>query len=97
MIPQEATALTQAAEIIHGDREKTYGHPSRNLSRIAKYWQVYLDAKDPMDSLTVQDVCQMMALLKLARLQNDPDHHDSLVDAIGYLGLVDRCKHEIEF
>lgn len=90
------SVLVEASEIIHGDREKTYGHPSVNLQLIARYWQVYLDRKPYDQVLSVQDVCQMMVLLKLARLQNQPDHRDSLVDSVGYLGLIERCKEEFE-
>jgi hypothetical protein len=96
------SALQKAQEIINGDREKTYGHPSVNLERIASYWDLYLRnrAKQPngMDiPLGIQDVCQMMVFLKIARLQNDPNHMDSLVDAIGYFALIDRCNEEVVF
>ena len=94
--------LVEANKIIYGDREKTYGHPSVNLERIAKYWDLYLnnrtvDYGEPPKPLTIQDVCQMMVLLKLARLQNNPDHEDSLIDSVGYLALIERCKNEQVF
>jgi len=79
--------LDEAKEIIYGDREKTYGHPSVNLDNIAKFWSVYLK-KD----VNAQDVATMMVLLKIARLKNQPDHRDSLVDSVGYLALIERIK-----
>jgi len=79
--------LEEAQSIIYGDREKTYGHPSVNLDNIAKFWNVYLKT-----DLNAQDVATMMVLLKIARLMNQPDHRDSLVDAAGYLALVERIK-----
>lgn len=79
--------LEEAKEIIYGDREKTYGHPSVNLDNIAKFWSVYLK-KD----VNAQDVATMMVLLKLARMMNQPDHRDSLVDSVGYLALIERIK-----
>lgn len=96
------TALKKAEEIIYGDREQTYGHPSINLDRIASYWNLYLNNRHQneygvYDAITIQDVCQMMVLLKMARLQNDPNHLDSLVDSIGYLALIDRCNNEEPF
>ena len=36
--------LEDAYNIIYGDREKTYGHPSKNLSTIAVMWKAYLGA-----------------------------------------------------
>jgi len=34
----------------------------------------------------------MMVLLKGARLANDPNHHDSVVDICGYAALIERCE-----
>lgn len=87
--------LDKAKEIIYGDREKTYGHPSKNLSLIAEYWSGHLSnaKKRKSISLTVDDVCVMMVLLKLARLANDPTHIDSKVDTAGYIALMDRCQN----
>ena len=85
----------EANAIIYGDREKTYGHPSKNLVTIAKMWNAYLVAsgvaEDGGGDLTAKDVAAMMVLLKTARLANNPDHRDSLVDICGYAALIERC------
>ena len=83
--------LKEANTIIYGDREKTYGHPSKNLETIAKVWQAYLDARGN-GPLTAKDVAVMMILLKAARLANDPSHRDSVVDICGYAALIERCE-----
>jgi hypothetical protein len=85
--------LEEAANIIYGDREKTYGHPSKNLECIADLWHTYLINKGDSTRINAKDVAVMMALLKIARLANNPNHHDSLVDGVGYLALFERC-HE---
>lgn len=89
-------AIDTAKEIIYGDREQVYGHPAKNLTCIAGMWEAYLYSRGLLDingaGLTAQDVCCMMALLKISRLANTPDHDDSVVDAIGYMALVDRIK-----
>ena len=86
------SVLKEASKIIYGDREKTYGHPSKNLKTIAIMWNAYLDAKTTdRNSLSAKDVATMMVLLKTARLANNPDHRDSLVDICGYAALVERC------
>lgn len=85
--------LEEAHETIYGDREQTYGSPGKNLEAIAAYWTTYLRSKGlvvPEDSLTFDDVCNMMVLLKVARLGNTPLHRDSMVDACGYMALADR-------
>ena len=86
--------LEEAQGIIYGDREKTYGHPAKNLSCIADMWNAYLMSRfnEELSSLlTAKDVAAMMVLLKTARLANDPTHRDSLVDICGYAALVERC------
>jgi hypothetical protein len=88
------SVLDEAKEIIYGDREKTYGHPSKNLRTIAHMWGAYLNAKTN-DVLTPQDVSVMMVLMKCARLANDPTHRDSVVDICGYAALIERCDEQV--
>lgn len=83
--------LKEANAIIYGDREKTYGHPSKNLEAIATMWNAYLKSVGDRQ-LNAQDVCVMMVLLKGARLANDPTHRDSVVDICGYAALIERCS-----
>lgn len=83
--------LDEAKAIIYGDREKTYGKPDKNLKTIAAYWRTHLHARFGVFlDLQPQDICVLMTALKLARLANDMTHHDSLVDAAGYLALHER-------
>jgi hypothetical protein len=79
--------LDEAKEIIYGDREKTYGAPDKNLNMIADLWAAYKGV-----DFTAEDVCQMMILLKVARLANDPRHRDSQIDLCGYAALMERIQ-----
>lgn len=93
--------LEEAKNIIYGDREKTYGKPSKNLDTIAKMWSAYLNSSvgsvfsptgEQIDLIfDAKDVAIMMVLLKAARLANDQDHRDSVVDICGYAALIERC------
>lgn len=87
------TALDEARAIVYGDRERTYGHPTKNLDTIARMWAAYLENRFGIDWLNLEhrDVAVMMTLLKAARFANDPTHRDNVVDAIGYWALVERC------
>ena len=87
---QDLSVLKEAHKIIYGDREKTYGKPSKNLDTIAKMWNAYINAVDKRD-LTAKDVACLMILLKTARLANDQSHRDSVVDICGYAALIERC------
>ena len=85
--------LDEAKDIIYGDREKTYGAPDKNLVAIAGYWANHLHTRFGVyHDITGADVCIMMTLLKAARLGNDVTHRDSLVDAVGYLALLERIQ-----
>ncbi len=85
--------LEEANEIVSGDREQTYGAPDANLKRIANLWVTYLIEKhDVAVNLSPEDVCWMMTLLKMARQMNAPKR-DNLVDAAGYVALIERL-HE---
>lgn len=87
--------LQEAEAIIYGDREKTYGKPSKNLACIATFWSAYLENRfGPALDLAASDVAVMMTLLKVARLANSPGHRDSLTDGAAYLALVERCLSE---
>lgn len=92
---EKQSVLEEAHTIIYGDREKTYGHPSKNLQTIADMWTAYVNsasggALDDM-AFTPEDVAVMMILLKSARLANNSKHRDSVVDICGYAALIERC------
>ena len=89
------TILDSAAQIVDADRERTYGTPAKNLETIAGFWTTWLQARGALKEqamLTFDDVACMMAMLKLARLANNPEHKDSQIDACGYLRLLERCQ-----
>ena len=73
----------------------TYGHPHANHYRIGKLWSTYLSVSS-IDTLsdggiriTSRDVVVMMILLKISRIIESPNHHDSWVDIAGYAALGD--------
>ena len=92
------SVLKEANAIIYGDREKTYGHPSKNLRTIATMWNSYLVACGAMKEgggiIDEKDVAALMMLVKVARFANDPTHRDNLVDICGYAALIERCDEQ---
>jgi len=87
---RKVNAIDLAKDIIYGDREETYGHPSKNLVSIAQLWTIYLHQKYGSNVIVnAEDVCWMMNLLKMTRQMNS-SKQDNVVDAIGYLALIDR-------
>jgi len=88
----KVSVLEEAQTIVYGDREKTYGHPAKNLKTIASMWSAYLNNMDDGNfNVTAKDVAAMMMLVKVARFANDPSHRDNLVDVCGYAALIERC------
>ena len=79
--------LRSASEQTLGPRQNDYGHPSVNLGvRTASLFEAYVRGMNNPTEWTAVDVCNIMILLKIARLQEDPHtpHFDSLVDIAGY-------------
>jgi hypothetical protein len=89
--------LKSAAAQTFGPRQSDYGHPSINLGvRTANLFAAYVDGMEDPSVWTATDVCNMMILVKVARLQQTPGdpHFDSLVDIAGYASAAWRAAHE---
>ena len=71
-------------EII-AERKQQYGN---NFPLIAKLWENYCENIRDEGEFTPKDVSMMMALMKISRLANSPDHKDSLIDLINYMWIA---------
>ena len=78
--------LDVAKTYITKDRQADHGDAEDNFSRIAQYWSVHLGTP-----VKAHDVAVMMALLKAARIKQNPHHIDNWVDGAGYFA----CGGEI--
>lgn len=86
------TVLEQAQAIVDGARQDDYGNPEDSLSRIAEYWNVYLEKElKPGCAMSPKDVAMMMVLLKVAR-EGHGHKLDNLIDGAGYFELAARCE-----
>ena len=84
--------LSEAERCVCGQREQDYGTPEDSFNIIADLWAVYLKGCGvSIDFLESHDVAIMMALLKIARISENPQHMDSWVDGCGYFA----CGGEI--
>jgi hypothetical protein len=76
--------LMEAAKLITGDRNKTYGSPTQNFQDISDVWNVLLRAKlGEGQKITPGEVASMMAAVKLVRMIAQPKR-DNWVDLAGY-------------
>jgi len=88
------TLFADAAKAINGDRQTAYGDPEDSFENISIRWSQYLCGKKYIAGrvrLTAADVAFMMADFKMAR-ECGQGKRDNLVDAAGYLGILDDFK-----
>lgn len=76
--------LLEAHRLVNGPRQKDYGHPADDYQKVSDIFYSITGI-----DLSVSEAILFMVSVKLARLrtnlENDIIHHDSLVDALGYL------------
>ena len=87
--------LSEAERCVCGKREQDYGTPEDSFQKIGTFWTAYLNYNVKIDA---EDVAAMMALLKIARISENPQHMDSWVDLAGYAAcggeIAGGDKHE---
>lgn len=75
--------LQEADALINGDRQKDYGDPLTNFTRISRLWSVLLETE-----VSPEQVAMCMIAVKMARSMNKLTH-DSLTDIAGYAGVIE--------
>src|SRR5690606_42055833 len=81
--------IEEAQRLIHGPRNKNYGHPRENFAEIAALFSGYLGKE-----ITDIDVANLMILVKIARVKGTGYHRDSFTDIAGYAACVGRIYEE---
>lgn len=88
--------LDAALKCVSGDRDEQYGRPENSFLTIAHLWNIYLNAADVNDGVSItvrtQDVAAMLALLKIARIAAGVQKDDNWIDLAGYAA----CGGEVE-
>jgi hypothetical protein len=95
--PERVAPLREAERLITRDRNNTYGPPTQDFDRTARFWTTYLDTKlKPGAAIEMHDVALMIDLLKTSRLVWAPGQFDSWADKAGYVGCGWECAVEEE-
>ena len=82
----DSPVFRKAVETVDGrDKQEHYGPPEESMRRIGLIWSGILGVE-----ISPEKVALMMLGLKAARLSIDPRHVDSLVDAGGYVRILER-------
>lgn len=99
----KSTPVTQVAEsLINGPRAETYGPAAENFTRISEtlnglFHTRFKDGK----KFHAVDACLIMVVLKLSRISYAAENGrmdmatDSIIDAIGYLALIQKVMETI--
>ena len=77
--------LEEAIALIHGQRADDYGDARLSFQRMADLVNPIIKKAD--GNLTASDMSLVMIQVKIARLQESPDHEDSWIDIAGYAAL----------
>jgi hypothetical protein len=81
-----SSILNEANGIVNGARANVYGGPEDSFKTIGQLWGVYLNKV-----INPADVAAMLALMKVARIRQSPNHRDSWVDIAGYAACGAEC------
>jgi hypothetical protein len=77
-----AEILRSAEKLIDGDRDVQHGNRHDCTRQISRLWTAYLGVQ-----INQQDFCNMMALVKIGRMQTGSHNTDNSIDAVGYIAL----------
>ena len=80
------TILEEAAGLVDGPREGSYGHPAVDFARVSGAAKAL--GVDPASGPLHHAL--YMVLVKISRLVQTPDHHDSIVDGAGYFRTYEK-------
>ena len=82
-----AEILTEAYDLITGDRNRDYDHPLDDYTKVVEIFHALTGVE-----VSVEQAILFMVSVKMARLRTNLDrgvlHRDSIVDAAGYLGCL---------
>jgi hypothetical protein len=88
-----ADILREAYDLITGDRQRDYDHPLDDYSKVVEIFEGMTGIR-----LTVEQAILFMVSVKMARIRTNLSkgqlHHDSVVDAAGYLGCLSMAHEE---
>ena len=84
-----SSVIDEFAEM-YKDREALYGHPGPAFKRLTEAAAV-LGIGPEKGEL---NHALYMILLKITRLQESPDHRDSLLDIVGYVRTYEQCLED---
>ena len=88
--------LLEAHATITGPRNASYGNVTEDYAKVIEIFAGLTGIR-----LSMSDALLFMVSVKMARLRTNLEknrlHHDSLLDALGYLALLNQAYEELPF
>lgn len=81
-MPSNETILEEAQRLVYGDRNKDYGSPLSDYTKVAKLWSIVLGTE-----ITPLQAALCMCCIKISREVNK-HKRDNLVDLAGYAAVA---------
>jgi hypothetical protein len=78
---KRSDVLSTANKYVSHDRQAKYGAPEDTFTKVADLWNAYLGE---WADIKPHDAAVMLALLKVARISQNPQHEDNWIDIAGY-------------
>ncbi len=94
MRTEEETILEEAARLVTGDRQNSYGPPDQDFQRTAKMWEALLGTcvqEDKTLKIPPKFVAMCMIALKLSR-ETHQNKRDNWTDTAGYAYCGSLCS-----
>lgn len=85
---RHANRLLEQATQTLAERGESYGLPQPLFENVAKRWSLTLGTE-----VNAAQVVLCLIELKLARLNSNSKHHDSMVDVAGYAGILNEINN----
>ena len=85
---RHANRLLEQATWTLAERGESYGSPQPLFENVAKRWSLTLGTE-----VNAAQVILCLIELKLARLNSNSKHHDSMVDVAGYAGILNEINN----
>ena len=85
---RHANRLLEQATRTLAERGERYGPPQPLFENAAKRWSLTLGVE-----VSAGQVITCLIDLKLARLNNNPGHQDSILDVAGYAAILNEIIH----
>lgn len=97
VVAKTKSVLEEAQEIIHGERNESYGSPKEQHETVAAFFNIWIDRKyGPFDrerELDAEDVCWFNIFQKISR-EAWCRKRDNLVDIAGYVGNIEMMQEK---